>query len=107
MEGWDLEVSGVAFDFLSGNGSTCVGLQSVISMCPPEVDVIIADVLDSNGEGENRTRFPRSPPDAEETKPESDRSAPLLPPTPDMKTSSDIESGGVGFVGVPPLLVPP
>ena len=71
------------------------------------MEVIIADLLVSNGEGENRTRFPLSPPDAEETKPESGGNPPLPPPPPERKTSSDIESGGVGFVGVPPLLVPP
>ena len=74
-------------------------------MFPPPVDVIIADVLESKGDGENLTRFP--PPEADETNPESDRIPPLPAPPPDRKTSSDIESGGVGFVGVPPLLVPP
>ena len=91
---------------LNGNGSTCVGLQSVIRTCPPPIlEVIMVDVADSNGEGENRTRFP--PPDVEEAKPESDLTPPLPPPTPDRNTSSEIESGGVGLVGVPPLLVPP
>jgi hypothetical protein len=46
----------------------------------------------SNGDGENRTRF------VVDTKPESDR----LDEVPPTKTSSDNESGGVGFVGVPP-----
>jgi hypothetical protein len=71
------------------------------------VEVTIADLPVSNGEGENLTRVPLSPPDAEETKPESDGNPPLPPPPPDRNTSSDMESGGVGLVGVPPLLVPP
>ena len=99
--------SGATVEFLNGNGSTCVGLQSVIRMCPPDVEVIIAEDPVSKGEGENLTRFPLSPPDADETNPESDLSPPLPPPLPDRNTSSDIESGGVGLVGVPPLLVPP
>jgi hypothetical protein len=45
----------------------------------------------SNGEGENRTRLDV------DAKPESDR----LDDVPPTKTSSDSESGGVGFVGVP------
>ena len=92
---------------LNGNGSTCVGLQSVIRTCPPPIpEVIIVDVADSNGDGENRTLLP-PPPDVDEANPESDLTFPLPPATPETNTSSEIESGGVGLVGVPPLLVPP